>query len=133
MLCLDFDRYCAFAVGVCNVLVRQLVKIFENFVQRSDEIVIDVFTLCPVGRSVACDLRIEIVIIIAQPSLGIFVVTVANASLPEQVAYEICDALAAREAEIPWERGTGGTAVHMWRESDVPLHPGAERWYREHG
>jgi hypothetical protein len=49
--CLDFDRYCAFAVGVCNVLVRQLGKIciFENFVQRSDEIVIGVFTLCPVG------------------------------------------------------------------------------------
>ena len=42
----------------------------------------------------------------------------ANASLPEQVAYEICDALAAREAEIPWERETGGTALHMGRESD---------------
>jgi hypothetical protein len=62
----------------------------------------------------------------------------ANASLPEQVAYDICDALAAREAEIPWEKGTDGTALHMGRESDstpmdVPLHPGAERWYREHG
>ena len=62
----------------------------------------------------------------------------ANASLPEQVAYDICDALAAREAEIPWEKGTGGTASHMGRESDstpmdVPLHPGAERWYRERG
>ena len=67
VLSLDFDRYCAFAVGVYNVFMRQLVKIciFENFVQRSDEIVIGVFTLCPVGRSVACDLRIEIVIIIA--------------------------------------------------------------------
>ena len=41
----------------------------------------------------------------------------ANASLPEQVAYEICDALAAREAEIPWERGTGGTrSAHGARE-----------------
>jgi len=79
VLCLDFDRYCAFAVGVYNVLVRQLLKIciFENFVQTSDEIVIGVFTLCPVGRSMACDLRIEKVIIIAQPieRLGIFVVT----------------------------------------------------------
>jgi TRAP-type uncharacterized transport system substrate-binding protein len=61
----------------------------------------------------------------------------ANASLPEQVAYDICDALAAREAEIPWEKGTEGIALHMGRESDrtpmdVPLHPGAERWYREH-
>jgi TRAP-type uncharacterized transport system substrate-binding protein len=62
----------------------------------------------------------------------------ANASLPEQVAYDVCGALAAREAEIPWEKGTGGTALHMGRESDstpmdVPLHPGAARWYREHG
>ena len=62
----------------------------------------------------------------------------ANASLPEQVAYDICDALAARETEIPWEKGTAGSALHMGRESDstpmdAPLHPGAERWYRAHG
>jgi TRAP-type uncharacterized transport system substrate-binding protein len=62
----------------------------------------------------------------------------ANASLPDEVAYNVCGALAAREAEIPWEKGTSTTAVHMGRESettpmDVPLHPGAERWYREHG
>jgi TRAP-type uncharacterized transport system substrate-binding protein len=61
----------------------------------------------------------------------------ANASLPEQAAYDICDALGAREAEIPWEKETVGSALHMGRESDstpmdVPLHPGAERWYREH-
>jgi TRAP-type uncharacterized transport system substrate-binding protein len=61
----------------------------------------------------------------------------ANASLPEQVAYDICGALAAREAEIPWEAGTEGSALHMGRERDstpmdVPLHPGAERWYLEH-
>src|SRR5262249_24076790 len=61
-----------------------------------------------------------------------------NASLAEQIAYDICGALAAREAKIPWEQGTDGSALHMGRESDstpmdVPLHPGAERWYREHG
>jgi TRAP-type uncharacterized transport system substrate-binding protein len=62
----------------------------------------------------------------------------SNASLPEQVAYDVCDALAARDAEIPWEKETGGSALQMGRESDstpmdVPLHPGAERWYRTHG
>ena len=62
----------------------------------------------------------------------------ANTSLPEQVAYEVCNALAAREAEIPWEKETDGSALHMVSESDstpmdVPLHPGAARWYREHG
>jgi TRAP-type uncharacterized transport system substrate-binding protein len=60
-----------------------------------------------------------------------------NASLPEQTAYDICAALAAREAEIPFEKGTGGSALHMVSDTettpmDVPLHPGAERWYREH-
>ena len=62
----------------------------------------------------------------------------ANASLPDDVAYDVCAALAAREAEIPWEKGASTTAVHLGRESettpmDVPLHPGAARWYREHG
>jgi TRAP-type uncharacterized transport system substrate-binding protein len=61
----------------------------------------------------------------------------ANASLPEQTAYDICDALAVREAEVPWETGNEGTALQMVQESDstpmdVPLHPGAERWYRDH-
>jgi TRAP-type uncharacterized transport system substrate-binding protein len=61
----------------------------------------------------------------------------ANASLSEQVAYEICDVLASRETEIPWEKGTDGSALRMGSESDstpmdVPLHPGAERWFREH-
>jgi hypothetical protein len=77
--CLDFNRYCAFAVSGCDVFVRQLLKIciFENFVQRADQIIIGVVTLCPIGRGVACDLRIEIVIVIAQPieRVGIFVVT----------------------------------------------------------
>ena len=61
-----------------------------------------------------------------------------SAALPEQVAYDICGALAAREAEIPWEKGTDGSALHMGREGDstpmdVPLHPGAQRWHRENG
>jgi TRAP-type uncharacterized transport system substrate-binding protein len=60
-----------------------------------------------------------------------------SASLPDEVAYNVCGALAAREAEVPWEKGTGTSALHMLHESeatpmDVPLHPGAERWYREH-
>jgi TRAP-type uncharacterized transport system substrate-binding protein len=59
------------------------------------------------------------------------------ASLPDETAYDICGAIAARAREIPWEAGTNGNALQMGRESeetpmDVPLHPGAERWYREH-
>ena len=60
----------------------------------------------------------------------------ASAALPDQVAYDICAALAAREAEIPFEPGSNGVR-QMVQETeatpmDVPLHPGAERWYREH-
>jgi TRAP-type uncharacterized transport system substrate-binding protein len=62
----------------------------------------------------------------------------SSAALADDVAYDICGALAAREAEIPWEAGSGGNALMMGRETDktpmdVPLHPGAQRWYREHG
>ena len=61
-----------------------------------------------------------------------------NASLPEQTAYDICAAVAARDAEIPWEKMAGGNAIQAVTETDatpmdVPLHPGAERWLREQG
>jgi TRAP-type uncharacterized transport system substrate-binding protein len=61
-----------------------------------------------------------------------------NASLPDETAYGICAALAAREAEVPFEAGTGDTTLSMLRESesvpmDVPLHPGAARWLAERG
>ncbi len=61
-----------------------------------------------------------------------------NASLPEQAAYDICAAVAARDAEIPWEKMAGGNAIQAVTETDatpmdVPLHPGAERWLREQG
>ena len=60
----------------------------------------------------------------------------ASAALAEQVAYDMCAAIAARTAEVPWEAGTHGIS-QMGRETDatpmdVPLHPGAERWFREH-
>jgi TRAP-type uncharacterized transport system substrate-binding protein len=61
-----------------------------------------------------------------------------NASLPEQMAYDICAAVAARDAEVPWEKMAGGNAIQAVTETDatpmdVPLHPGAERWLREQG
>jgi len=61
----------------------------------------------------------------------------ASASLPDQMAYDICAALAAREPEIPFEKGANDSALTMVRETDtsprdVPLHPGAERWLCEH-
>ncbi len=61
-----------------------------------------------------------------------------RASLPDEIAYKVCGALQAREAEIPWEKG-GYTGIGQLGQDteatplDVPLHPGAARWYREHG
>ena len=61
----------------------------------------------------------------------------ARASLPDQVAYDVCGAFAARESEMPWEADTYAGIAQVFSETeatpmDVPLHPGAARWYDEH-
>lgn len=60
-----------------------------------------------------------------------------RASLSDEDAWKICDAIAQRSDEIPWEDSyTGIGQIGAESEAtplDVPLHPGAERWYREHG
>ena len=60
----------------------------------------------------------------------------ARADLPEHLAYKAARAAVARAAEIVWEPEYQG--VHeLFTEGasspiDVPLHPGAERFWREH-
>ena len=61
-----------------------------------------------------------------------------RADLPEKTAYDVCAAFGARHEWMPWETGTHEGIAHVGRETeatpmDVPLHPGAERWYREQG
>ena len=61
-----------------------------------------------------------------------------RASLPNDVAYRVCEAIARRADEIPWSPRdfTSLSALGQDTEStplDVPLHPGAERWFAEHG
>ncbi|HXG51686.1 MAG TPA: TAXI family TRAP transporter solute-binding subunit [candidate division Zixibacteria bacterium] len=60
-----------------------------------------------------------------------------RAALPDDDAYKICDAIMARKDQIYWESSYAGID-QLGRDTDatprdVPLHPGAERWYREHG
>jgi TRAP-type uncharacterized transport system substrate-binding protein len=60
-----------------------------------------------------------------------------RADLPDDDAYTMVAALADRVDEVPWEDGFLGIG-QTGQETDatpldVPLHPGAERWYREHG
>ncbi len=58
-------------------------------------------------------------------------------SLPDEIAYKVCGALNARSEWVPWEvsyTGVGQTGQDTEATPiDVPLHPGAERWYRENG
>ena len=61
----------------------------------------------------------------------------ASAALPDQVAYDVCAAFAARADEMPWEERSYTGIAQVFHETDatpmdVPLHPGAARWYREH-
>lgn len=58
-------------------------------------------------------------------------------SLPDEMAYKVCGAIAERAEYIQWEESYTGVG-QLGRETDatpldVPLHPGAERWFREHG
>ena len=57
--------------------------------------------------------------------------------LPEELAYKVCAAIAQRAEYIRWEESyTGIAQIGVETEAtplDVPLHPGAERWYRENG
>lgn len=60
-----------------------------------------------------------------------------RASLPDDVAYDFCAALDARAEWIPWTPNDYTGIDQLGRDTDatpldVPLHPGAERWYREH-
>ena len=62
----------------------------------------------------------------------------ARSDLPEKVAYDICAALGARHDNMTWEKGTHEGIAQTGRETDatpmdVPMHPGAERWFREQG
>jgi TRAP-type uncharacterized transport system substrate-binding protein len=61
----------------------------------------------------------------------------ASDELPEQVAYDACSAIASREHEMPWDESSYTGIAQVFHETDatpmdVPLHPGAARWYREH-
>jgi TRAP-type uncharacterized transport system substrate-binding protein len=66
----------------------------------------------------------------------------ARTDLPDDDAYKIVDAIAARQDEIVWEefnawapfKGIGALGEETdATPRDVPLHPGAARWFREHG
>lgn len=60
-----------------------------------------------------------------------------RADMDDRLVYSVCEALLERADEIPWEAGAFSGIDQLGRESeatpvDVPFHPAAERWFREH-
>jgi TRAP-type uncharacterized transport system substrate-binding protein len=58
-------------------------------------------------------------------------------SMPKAVVYRMCDALHERARQIPWETNAYTDFGQLGRDSaatplDVPLHPGAARWFSDH-
>jgi TRAP-type uncharacterized transport system substrate-binding protein len=58
--------------------------------------------------------------------------------LPDEIAYRICQAIDTAKARIPWDSEQPVTLADLCEGNDAaplgaPLHPGAERYYREHG
>ena len=61
-----------------------------------------------------------------------------HADLPEADAYRICAALDAARSSIAWDSPSEVSLSDLCQDTDaaprgIPLHPGAERYYREHG
>ena len=63
---------------------------------------------------------------------------VVHADMPDEVAYALCEAIALRTEAIPTDNGRPVDLGQLCGDDeeaplDVPLHPGAERFYREGG
>ncbi len=61
-----------------------------------------------------------------------------RADLPDEIAYKVCAAFNARKDAIPWDPDSYTGIDQLGRDTeatplDVPLHPGAERWYKGQG
>jgi TRAP-type uncharacterized transport system substrate-binding protein len=61
-----------------------------------------------------------------------------RASLEDEWAYKVCQAIKDRVDEIEWERPAFKGLDQLGRDTeetplDVPLHPGALKWYKEQG
>ena len=61
-------------------------------------------------------------------------VIVCRAEMPDDVIYEITKSIDAHKSAMTDNaQGQVDPIVRQWETSIVPLHPGAERYYREAG
>jgi TRAP-type uncharacterized transport system substrate-binding protein len=61
-----------------------------------------------------------------------------HANVPDEIVAPVCAAIEARKDRIPWEEEGPLPLDRMCRDTpegplDIPLHPAAERYWREHG
>ena len=83
-------------------------------------------TISPVGH--------QITIVLENEGFPI----VVHVDMPEKVAYAICDAIERRKGTIPIDKEGELDMAQLCGNDDEaprngPLHPGAERFYRERG
>jgi TRAP-type uncharacterized transport system substrate-binding protein len=58
----------------------------------------------------------------------------ARDDIPEQAAYDAAEAIEAHRSVLKWYiRIYNYDPQTVWKNDDEPLHPGAERFYREKG
>jgi TRAP-type uncharacterized transport system substrate-binding protein len=58
----------------------------------------------------------------------------ARTDMPDQVAYDVAKAIDEHQSALKWYvRPYSYDPRNVWKNFDVPLHPGAERYYRERG
>jgi TRAP-type uncharacterized transport system substrate-binding protein len=63
---------------------------------------------------------------------------IVHADMPDDVAYALCEALEARKLQIPTDNYKPVNLVQLCTVDEeaprgAPLHPGAEKFYRERG
>jgi TRAP-type uncharacterized transport system substrate-binding protein len=58
----------------------------------------------------------------------------ARTDMPDQAAYDIAKAIDEHRGALKWyARSFSYDSQTVWQNFDIPLHPGAERYYREKG
>jgi uncharacterized protein len=61
-------------------------------------------------------------------------VVFARDDIPEQAAYDIAKAIEQNQSALKWYiRIYTYDTQTVWKNDDVPLHPGARRYYQERG
>jgi hypothetical protein len=61
-------------------------------------------------------------------------VVYGRADMPDDFAYTVAQALDEQQQLLQWSHLNFSYNIHnVWKAFEVPLHPGAARYYKEHG